>query len=284
MSADAMSAADNGPRLFPQLAAGSLGRYVLLPGDPDRVDVLTTMWKGPETINLPRGFRAATGTYDGARIAALSTGVGGPSVELILSQAVLLGADTFIRVGTGGLRAEMAPGHLVVDEAMVRLDGTSDLYVTAGFPAAESYEVTLALVEACERQSAACHVGIGATTSSFYAGEGRPAVNGYRRPSSDPLREMQAAGVINLDMEGATLFTLARVLGVRAGMVASVMANRVTGDWADDGGVERACLVASEAVCVLTAWDARVSAVGKARYSPGLESRSQADPQATTRQ
>jgi uridine phosphorylase len=65
------------------------------------------------------------------------------------------------------------------------------------------------------------------------------------------LEEMRRAGVLNFEMEAATLFTLARLFGLRAGAVCSVIAHRITGEWNDAGGMERACRVANHAVALL---------------------------------
>jgi len=59
-----------------------LPRYALLPGDPDRVNVMAGQWEDPRTVDLPRGYRAAVGTYKGIRLCAVSTGIGAPSLCL----------------------------------------------------------------------------------------------------------------------------------------------------------------------------------------------------------
>lgn len=265
------TAAERGPELFAGLGENGLGRYVLTPGDPDRVALMASLWDDARNVDFARGFRAATGTYRNARIGAFSSGIGGASLEVALVQIAELGADTIIRVGTtGALREEIRPGDLVIDEASVRLDGTSALYARPEFPAAASYEVTLALVEACERIGVRYHVGIGATAASFYAGQGRPSFGGYFPAAAEAiLPELQQAGVINFEMEAATLFTLARLFGLRAGAVCAVVANRVTGEW-QESGIEEACRVASEAVAILAEWDRRKAERGRRWFSPSL--------------
>jgi uridine phosphorylase len=234
------------------------GRYVLLPGDPDRIGIMAAQWTDARLFDLPRGFRAATGGYRGQRLGAIATGIGGPSLEVVLHQAAELGADTFIRVGTSGAIHEwIENGDLVIDEASVRFDGTSDLYVPPGYPAAASWDVIASLVDACRSMGYRHHVGIGATMASFYAGQARPAFGGYERSDRERLiPDLRAARVLNLEMEAATLFTLGRVLGLRTGAIVSIVASRITGDWDDAGGVERACRAAAEAVSILAGRDA----------------------------
>jgi len=242
-----------------------LPRYVLLPGDPDRVKVMAGQWDDARVIDLPRGYRAACGSFKGARIGALSTMVGAPSLDIVLADLGHLGVDTFIRVGTcGTLKQEIDPGSLIINDASVRLDGTTHLYVRNEFPAAASFEVTFALVDAAAGSGNAYHVGTGATTGSFFVGQGRPGFNGYMSLEGERIfDEMNRAGVLNFEMETAALLTLSRIFGFRAGSICSVIANRVTGVWNDNGGVERACLTAAEAVRRLTEWDARSAATGR---------------------
>ncbi len=239
--------------LRPVADAGGLPRHVLLPGDPDRVEVMASPWSDVTRFPLVRGLQAATGRYRGQALAAVSTGMGAPSMEFLLTEAILCGADTAIRVGTtGSLREDVCNGDLVINDACVRMDGSSDAYVRPGFPAAASHEVTAALIAACQEHGVRYHVGTGATSASFFVGQDRANPAGYAPPGRGALlEELRAARVLNLEMEGATLLTLARLFGIRAGVISTVIANRVTGAWGDEGGIERVCEVAATAVTYL---------------------------------
>lgn len=244
------------------LAAASMPPHVLIPGDPDRIDVIAAQWETAELIALPRGYRAAVGTYRGQRLGAVSSGIGAPSLESIMADLGRLGAHTLIRVGTtGSLRAEIRTGALIINDACVRLDGTTQLYVRPEYPAAASWEVTGALFAAARASGAEAHVGTGCTTASFVAGQGRTAFTGYDSPEGQRIYdEMTRAGVLNFEMEASALLTLARLFGQRAGSVCSVIANRISGEWSDDGGIARACRVASDALVLLAAGDGARSA------------------------
>jgi uridine phosphorylase len=237
----------------------NLPRYVLVPGDRDRVQLMASQWRDSRVLDLPRGYRAAVGTYKGVRIGAMSSGIGAPSTEIIMTDLARAGVDTMIRVGTtGALRGEVATNSLIINDAAVRLDGTTQFYVRPEFPAVASWEVTSALVEAATAMKVACEVGTGATVGSFLAGQGRPALNDYRSPEGQRiLEEMKGANVLNFEMETALLLTLTRLFRMRGGSVCSVIANRISGEWGDKGGIERACLVAAEAVRRLSRRDAK---------------------------
>jgi uridine phosphorylase len=267
------TAADSGDqRRIAAFNSLKLPRYVLLPGDPDRVKVMADQWDEPEVVDLPRGYRAAVGSYRGARICAVSTGIGAPSLEGVFNDLAKVGVDTFIRVGTTGtLLAEIKTGSMIINDAAVRLDGTTNLFVRPEFPAAASHEVTFALADAAAASKVAYRVGTGATTGSFTVGQGRPGLNGYRSLEGERIfDEMKRVGIINFEMETAALLTFARIFGKRAGSICSVIANRVTGEWGDHGGIKDACLIAAEAVRRLTLWDQTRSAAGVPTYTAAV--------------
>lgn len=253
---------------------GMLPGYALLPGDPNRVSLMASQWdEGAIVEVLKRSYRAAVGTYKSSPICAFSTGIGAPSAESTLTSCAAAGVHTFIRVGTtGSLREEIKIGDIIINDASVRLDGTSNLYVRPEFPAAASYEVTIALVQACENLGLRYHVGTGCTAGSFYAGQCRTSYGGYK-PSwiDDEFQDMINARVINFEMEAAAIFTLSRLFGLRSGMCATVIAERLTGKWDDETiGEANSCLVGAEAVRILTEWDKKKAAAEKNYYFPSL--------------
>ena len=251
-----------------------MGEYVLMPGDPKRVSVMAKQWDEgtAKEYDLNRGYRAATGNYKGVSVSCISTGVGGPSLEIPLTSLAASGIKTVIRIGTtGAIQEGINIGDIIINDCNVRLDGTSALYIRNEFPAAASSEVTMALMQACENLGYVYHVGAGCTTASFFAGQCRPSFGGYRLAKADEdFEDLRQAKVLNFEMEGAALMTLSRIFGLRAGMCAAVVAQRITGEWNNVGVDAKACLVGAEAVKILTEWDALKKAAGKNYFTPGL--------------
>jgi uridine phosphorylase len=70
------------------------------------------------------------------------------------------------------------------------------------------------------------------------------------------LPDLQKAGVLNFEMETATLYTLASLYGLRAAAVCAVQANRCTNEFKTGAGEENAIKIANEAVKILDGWDA----------------------------
>ncbi|WP_131160395.1 uridine phosphorylase [Aeropyrum pernix] len=254
---------------------GDVARYVLLPGDPERTDLIARLWDEARLVAHHREYRTWTGFYKGTPISVTSTGIGSPSTAIAVEELLRVGAETFIRVGTmGGIREDLRPGTLVIGSAAVRMEGTSGQYAPRGFPAAASYDVVAALVEAAEALGVRYEVGVVASTDSFYLGQGRPGYGGYMTPeASEIIPLLRSAGVLGFEMEASALFTLSQLYGARAGCVCAVVANRVSGEFVVNAGVEDAARVASEAVAILAGWDREREKRGKKWFYPSLACR-----------
>ncbi|HHX38280.1 MAG TPA: nucleoside phosphorylase, partial [Clostridiaceae bacterium] len=200
------------------------------------------------------------GVYKGSPVATVSTGIGAPSSEICIHELNTLGVHTCIRVGsTGSIVPEFDLGDLIIILGAVRGDGTSDSYIDPAFPAFADFRVVNALQQACETLGYRYGFGIAYTASSFYIGQARPLAedgSGYWPSDKDHLIEdLRRAGVTNIEMEAAGQFVVGSLHGMRMGGIMSVLANRVTDRWGDNGGEERACRAASEALSILARAD-----------------------------
>lgn len=252
---------------------GDVARYVLSPGDPARVDKFAAIWDEAHEVAHHREYHTMTGTYKGVAISSVSTGIGSPSLTIAVDELSRIGVDTFIRVGTtGGIQPGQQLGDLVISTGAVRLDGASKDLVVPEYPAVASYEVVMALIEAAEELGVRYHVGITASTDTFYAGQGRPGLNNYiPNFKKTILEDMQMAGVQNFEMEVAPLLTFASIFGKRAGAVCVIIANRVTNEFElNDEFQKRAGEVASLAVTILAKWDEAKKKIGKTFLYPSL--------------
>ena len=212
-----------------EVKEGDVAKSVLIPGDPQRVERISSLWDSSREVAMHRQFVTHTGKYKGADISACSTGIGGPGTAIVIEELANVGADTFLRVGScATLKEDIEIGDIIISTAAVRLDGTSKQYVRPEYPASASYEVVLAFVEAAETLGLTYHLGISASTDSFYLGQSRPGFGGYTQSMSETLiDDLTRANVANFEMEAATLFTLGNIFGFRTGAACAVYANRV---------------------------------------------------------
>lgn len=204
------------------IAPGEVSSVALLPGDPFRVPFVAEFLTDVREVAHNREHRTMTGFYKGRHITATSTGMGCPSTAIAVEELARVGVTSFIRVGSSaGLQSGIEPGDLLVSEGSFRNDGTTDAYVPKGFPAVPDLGLTLALARHAERLATASgthsFTGISASDDAFYA------------EPPEWIAKLSSMGILNVEMEASALYVVARLRGLRAGMVCACSSNLVDG-------------------------------------------------------
>jgi uridine phosphorylase len=179
-----------------------LAPRALLPGDPGRALALAQqLLDGPRMFNHHRGLWGYTGVAsDGEPLTIQSTGMGGPSAAIVVSELCDLGLEVAVRVGTcAALDPSLALGELVVVRDALALDGAS-----RALGAGERVEADPELVAALTAGTGATRAGTVASVDLFYDAAPPPE------------------GALALEMEAATLLRLAELRGIRAGALLAV--------------------------------------------------------------
>lgn len=207
-----------------------VGKYVILPGDPGRVEKIAAHFDDAHFVASNREYTTWTGTLLGEKVSCVSTGIGGPSAAIAVEELIRCGAHTFIRIGTsGGIDIKVVGGDLIIASGAIRGDGTSREYIPQDYPAVPDFDVLSALVEAARGLSTnelgnGYHVGVIQSKDSFY-GEIEPE----KMPVADYLLNRWEAyvrcGCLTSEMEAATLFSVAIARKVRAGAVLTALWN-----------------------------------------------------------
>jgi uridine phosphorylase len=201
----------------------------IVPGDPERVKKIAALMDNPVHLASHREFTAWRADIDGKAVIVCSTGIGGPSTSIAVEELAQLGIRTFLRVGTtGAIQPDISVGDVLVTTGSVRLDGASLHFAPLEFPAVADFTCTTALVEAAKALGATTHIGVTASSDTFYPGQERYDTFSGRVVSrfQNSMKEWQQMGVLNYEMESATLLTMCASQGLRAGMVAGVIVNR----------------------------------------------------------
>ena len=217
---------DNGQQYHVELSKGDVGRYVILPGDPGRVEMIAKFLDSPRKVAHHREYVTYTGMLDGVPVSVTSTGIGGPSTAIAVEELIAVGADTFIRVGTcGGIDLDVQSGDVVVATGAIRFEHTSREYAPIEYPAVADFDVTTALVQASRALGKRTQVGVVQCKDAFY-GQHSPA----RMPVSYELLNLWEAwkrlGVKASEMESAALFVVADALKCRCGSCFHVVWNQ----------------------------------------------------------
>ena len=214
----------------------------IIPGAPERVQKIAELMEGATFLAKHREFTSYLAYIDNQAVVICSTGIGGPSVSIAVEEMAQLGITTFLRVGTtGAIQPHVNVGDIIVTQAAVRLDGASLHFAPMEFPAVADFSCTTALVAASQQANIKTHVGITASSDTFYPGQERyDTVSGrVTRQLKGSLQQWQELGVLNYEMESSTLFTMCSALGLRAGCFGGVIVNRTQQEIPDQKSMQQ---------------------------------------------
>lgn len=207
----------------------------LLSGDPDRARMIAeTHLRDVRVLSEHRGLNSYVGVLPSGRpILSATSGMGAPSLSIVVNELIQVGVRQVIRVGTcGSIQAHVAPGSVVITRAALCRQGAANDIAPPEYPAAADPFLTVALVEAARELGVEHHLGITASVDTFYEGQ-------ERAESANPhllrwlqgiTEEYRGLNVLNYEMEAGTLFKMAGVYGFAAGCVCGVIAQRTASE------------------------------------------------------
>ncbi|MDR1861228.1 MAG: nucleoside phosphorylase [Bacteroidales bacterium] len=240
-----------------------LADTVILVGDPDRVDIVAGYFDACEFRVQNREFVAVTGTLNGTRLTALSTGIGADNIDIVMNELDALANIDFqsrtstpqkrtlriVRIGTSGCISDTAGlNDFLITKKAVGLDGLLNFYdgrdcisdadfeqqfiIHTNWPA----RLATPYVVDCSPELYALFSGTGfadgitATAPGFYAPQGRA----LRVPLTIPDVNSRLASFVyngahitNYEMECAPIYGLAALMGHQAIAVCQIIMDRV---------------------------------------------------------
>ncbi len=202
------------PQIHLRAEEGDYAPLVLLPGDPNRARRISERFDAGSVrqVNDHRGLHGFTGTYQGAPVSVQTSGMGTPSLSIVVEELLRLGAKRLIRVGTcGGIAKGLKTGDLVLATAACPVDGATTTYLhgEAYAPAAD-FTLTRALVDAAADAGVTARTGLVASVDVFY------------NTDADYAQRWRDRGVLAFEMEASALFYLAARDGVQAACALTV--------------------------------------------------------------
>jgi len=247
------------PQYHTHTAAGDLSALCLIVGAPGRAEMIAREFlkDARRFSNDHRGLVSYTGTYRDKQVSVTTSGMGGPSMGIVLPEAVLSGARIFIRVGScGSLIQESEPGDVIIPTAAIRFGGTAEVWAPTEYPAFAHWLVVHALVQEANLLARGhYHTGVECSTDDYYTGQGRPNPLSGALPARMRARheEVLRLGAACYSMEAADLFVWCATAGggLPAGAINAVFVNRHTGKW-ETKGEELAAHIALDALCRLS--------------------------------
>ena len=258
---------DDGSIFHLHLRPEELADNIVVVGDPARVDMVAGHFDHKEVERGNREFHAVTGTYRGARITALSTGIGPDNIDIVMNELdALANIDLrtkeirpepkslrIVRVGTcGSVQAEVPVNARVISAVSIGIDGVLRFYkghervcdegMEDAFirhcrwtaKTARPYAVRAAkeLVDKLHQPGLTVD-GITLTAPGFYGPQGRVLRLPIEMPGvNEAINTFRHDGLplVNYEMESAPLAGLSALMGHKAATICLVIANRATGD------------------------------------------------------
>jgi uridine phosphorylase len=207
----------------------------LLSGDPERAGMIAaTHLRDLRILSEHRGLNSYLGLLPSGRpILSATSGMGAPSLSIVVNELVQVGIRQIIRVGTcGSIQAHVAPGSVVITRAALCRQGAANDIAPPEYPAAADPFLTVALVAAARELGVDHHMGITASVDTFYEGQERSeSANPHLlRVLQGVTEEYRHLNVLNYEMEAGTLFKMAGVYGFAAACVCGVIAQRTAGE------------------------------------------------------
>jgi purine-nucleoside phosphorylase len=191
------------PQIHLRAEEGDYAPLVLLPGDPNRATRVAEMLDGglgqTRLVNEHRKLLGYTGTWKGTPVSVQTSGMGTPSLSIVVEELLRLGAKRLIRIGTcGGIGRGLRTGDLVIASAAAPVDGSTRTYLHGDpYAPVADFELTRALVDAARARGVEPAIGQVASVDVFY------------NPDDDYVTKWRSRGILAFEMEAAALFYLA---------------------------------------------------------------------------
>lgn len=241
-----------------------LADKIIMMGDPARVDMVAEFFDSIECNISSREFHTITGSYKGKRITAMSHGIGGDNIDIVMSELdALVNVDfatrtvkeekkslTIVRIGTsGGLQPDIELGTNLISVRSMGFDGVLNFYAGRDSVCDLDFEEKFCKAVGWNTQHASPYIvsanselvarlnqgdmqeGVTISANGFYGPQGRY----LRLPLADAELNAKIQSfrygnerITNYEMEGAALAGLALLMGHKAATVCNIIAGRAT--------------------------------------------------------
>ena len=238
-----------------------LGDYVVLFGDPGRVDMASKYLSDIEFRHESREFVSITGRVNGKRLTLLSTGIGPDNIDIVMNELDALANIDFntrevkaehkrlqiLRIGTcGAIQPDIPLGSFILSHISIGNDGLLDWYAGRDEVCMLDFEKAYTKHVGWEPRIGAPYFvkasdtlikklepvtvkGMTIAAPGFYGPQGRILRLPIAMPDMlEKFESFEYGGwrITNFEMEGAALAGMAKMLGHDAATVCCAIANR----------------------------------------------------------
>jgi uridine phosphorylase len=202
-----------------QLRPQDVGKYAIVPGPKDRLEVLIKKLENPVRNFSFMEYTMYTGTFAGIKITAINGGRFSTDTSITTEVICNAGLQNIIRIGTcGALDENIKVGDLVVVDKVIRGDGVTPYYVDKDFKTLADKKIADTLNEVAMGMGINVHRGITWSTDALL------------RETREIVEAKRKEGAIAVDMVSSALLTIAQTYNIKAGSILAVSDNVITGE------------------------------------------------------
>ncbi len=202
-----------------QLRPQDVGKYAIVPGPKDRLDVLMKKIENPVKNFSFMEYTMYTGTWQGIRITGINGGRFSTDTSITSEVMCNAGIQNIIRIGTcGALDENIQIGDLIIVDKVIRGDGVTPYYVDKNFQTQADKKIADTLYEVAKNMGVSVHRGTTWTTDALL------------RETRELVEAKRKEGAIAVDMVSSALLTIAQTYNIKAGSILAVSDNVITGE------------------------------------------------------
>ena len=202
-----------------QLRPQDVGKYAIVPGPRDRLDVLMKKLENPVKNFSFMEYTMYTGTYEGIKVTGINGGRFSTDTSITTEVMCNAGIQNIVRVGTcGSLDENIKIGDLFIVDEIIRGDGVTPYYVDKDFKTASNKNLSDLLFEIATGMGLRVHRGKAWTTDALL------------RETREIVEAKRKEGARAVDMVSSTLLTICQTYNIKACSILAVSDNVVTGE------------------------------------------------------
>jgi len=202
-----------------QLGPDSFGKYCILTGPKERAELALANLENPVKAYSFMEYEMHNGNLGEKRVSLGNSGRYAPDTAIAAEVACAGGADVLIRVGTcGALQKDIGIGDVIIAQAAMRGEGTSDYYADGKFTPVSNFYLTQVLAEVARDIDLRHHIGIVYTTDALL------------KETPDLINKLNKMNILGIDMVTSVFLTICHLNRKQAASILVVADNLITGE------------------------------------------------------
>ncbi len=202
-----------------QLRPQDVGKYAIVPGPKDRLEVLMKKIENPVRNFSFMEYTMYTGTFEGIKVTGINGGRFSTDTSITTEVMCNAGIPNIMRIGTcGSLDENIKIGDLFIVDEVIRGDGVTPYYVDKDFKTVSDKGVSDLLFGIAKDMGLNVHRGKAWTTDALL------------RETREIVEAKRKEGAMVVDMVSSTLLTICQTYKIKAASILAVSDNVITGE------------------------------------------------------